>query len=144
MRIASPIEFATLAPDLATVQQVALSLELAPIWRRAPPNVPEAALTGLRVTAVETPKGANNYTFPMAGGRAGPPRVGLVRVQDGTAELHLAHRQVDAQVALSTEPDYTITADLQGRYGQQRLTGRIRGAPWPWLMPQRLMPSRPG
>ena len=131
LRIASPPELAQLAPDFATIRELALALDLGPVWRGALPNVSEAALTGLRVTAVETPEGANNYTFVVAGGGGGGtlPRIGVVRVQDGLAELALARRALQAQVALATEENGSIVADLQGRYGAQPITGRIRGAP---------------
>jgi uncharacterized protein involved in outer membrane biogenesis len=130
LRIASPPALAQLAPDFATLRELALTLDLAPVWRGGLPNVPEAALTGLHATAVETPDGANNYTFTLAGGGGGAaPRIGMVRVQDSVAELNLARRQVQARVALATEEGGAIVAELQGSYGTQPITGHLRGAP---------------
>ena len=130
LRIASPPELAALAPDFATAREVALTLDLAPLWQGGLPNVPEATLAGLHVTAVEAPDGANNYTFALSGGGGGAmPRIGVLRLEDSAAELNLARRQVQARVALATEADGAIVADLRGQYGTQPITGHLRGAP---------------
>ncbi len=130
LRVASPPELAVLAPDFATAREPALTLDLAPVWRGGLANLPEVAFTGLRVTAVEAPDGANNFTFTVSGtGGGGLPRIGTVRIADSTVELNLARRQVQAQVALATEADGAIVADLQGQYAGQPVTGRTRGAP---------------
>ena len=130
LRIASPPGLAALAPDFATAREVALTLDLAPVWRGGLANLPEVALAGLHVTAVEAPDGANNYTFTVSGtGAGGLPRIGTVRIADSTMQLNLARRQVQAQVALATEADGAIVAELQGQYAGQPVTGRIRGAP---------------
>lgn len=130
VRVASPPELAAIAPHLATMERLGLTLRLAPVWRGRLPDVPEAMLAGLRVTAVQTAEGANNYSFMVPGeGGGGLPRVGVVRVEDGTADLTLARLGVEGRVALATEADGTIVADIDGRYGGQPVTGRIRGAP---------------
>lgn len=130
VRIASPPELAALAPEFATAREVALTLDLGPVWRGGLPDVPEVALAGLHLTAVEAPDGANNYTFTVSGtGGGGLPRIGAVRIADSSVELNLARRQVQAQVALATEADGAIVADVQGQYAGQPITGRIRGAP---------------
>ncbi len=129
VRIASPPELAAAAPAFATVARLDLTLSLGPVWRGGLPDVPEATLTGLRVAAVQQPDGANNYTFALQGGAGAGPRIGVLRVQDGAVDLQLARIGAQGRVLLATEADATITADIDGSYGGQPVTGRIRGAP---------------
>jgi AsmA family protein len=130
VRVASPPELAATAPHVATIARLDLTLALAPVWRGGLPDISEATLTGLRVTALQQPDGANNYTFALPGGALGSaPRLGVLRVQDGAADLQLARIGAQARITLATEADATITADIDGTYGGQQVTGRIRGAP---------------
>ena len=130
VRVASPPELAAAAPDFATLARLNLTLVLTPVWRGGLPDILEATLTGLRVTAVQQPDGSNNYTFTLQGGAGrGAPRIGVLRVQDGAADFQLARIGAQGRVTLATEADATIIADIDGTYRGQPVTGRIRGAP---------------
>ncbi len=131
IRVVSPPELAAAAPHFATLARLDLTLALAPLLRGGVPDIPEATLTGLRITAVQLADGANNYTFAMHGGAGGgsAPRLGVLRIQDGAADLQLARIGAQARITLATEADATIVADIDGAYAGQPITGRVRGAP---------------
>jgi len=128
VRLASPPQLAAQVPNLATVERLELTLDLVPAWHLHLPDVPQVVLAGLKVTAVQAPDGANNYTVTVAGG-GGAPRIGVIRVQDSSADLQLARFGVTAQVALHTEQNATIVADIDGSYRGQPVRGRVLGAP---------------
>ena len=122
------------APYLATVEEIAFSLDLGPLLRGRMLEIPDISVSGMEISAVETPQGANNWTFtPLSTGTSARtwaiPSIGVIHIRDSQAHLVMPSMAADVHLTIKTEamPDNTVVADVTGTYGGQPITGRLAG-----------------
>ena len=116
-------------PPLATVAEIAATLDLAPTLRLHLPAIPEIAITRMDVQAVQNPSGGTNYTLNLPPDSGGPTlAIGVVRFTDSHA--HLLMPQLGADLTLALQTDATaqsgIIGELSGVYQRQKVTGHVK------------------
>lgn len=119
-------------PYLATVNELAITLDLHPLLHGHMPIIPDIAVVGANIEAIQTPDGANNYTFASSGKSGGSgtaPQIGAIYITDSHAHMVMPHLGADMTMAIHTEGDSNgqIIADLTGTYHDQPITGKITG-----------------
>jgi len=117
------------APPLATVAKIATTLDIAPIWHLQLPAIPEIAITGMDVQAVQTQAGDNNYTLNVPPDSGGPTlAIGVVRFTDSQAHLLMPQLGADLTLVVHTDAasDGEIIGELSGVYRGQKATGHIK------------------
>ncbi len=123
---------------LATLDELALTLNLTPLWHGRMVTIPEAEITRLIVEAVQTNDRQNNYSFAGSDSSASTssasptkfPAIGELRVTDSRAHLVMPEYATDANLTIHTEdkPHGRIIAEVAGTYHNQPITGRLSGA----------------
>jgi uncharacterized protein involved in outer membrane biogenesis len=117
---------------LATLDELALTLDLTPLWHGKMVTIPEVAVSALAVEAIQTSDGRNNFTFaaPGSGSGAKLPAIGELRITNSHAHLLMPEFSTDTHLAIHTEdqPHGRIIAEVTGTYHNQPITGRLTGA----------------
>lgn len=139
----------------ARIGRLELQLDLLHWLRHRQLVLPLVLLQQPQVQAVALADGRNNYSLGLAVDPAGEasdaevaatgPRIGALRIEDGTARLALAPLRADFQLRIATreeagqEPQILVEAD--GRYADQPMQGQLVGGallnlrdadhPWP-------------
>ncbi len=119
---------------LATIEAIVFTLDFSSVLHGKLPAIPDISISGMEISAVETPQGINNWTFdrPSATSSSQPwavPRIGVVHIKNSHAHLVLAPVAADIRFDIRTEgePDGTIIADVTGTYAGQLVSGRLTG-----------------
>ncbi len=114
--------------DLANVAEIAATLDFAPLLRLQLPAIPDIAVSGMKVEAVQSPTG-NNYSLSLPTSGGGPAvAIGVVRFTD--SQVHWLMPQLGADLLLAlhtgTASDGEIVGDITGLYQGQKTTGHIK------------------
>ncbi len=147
VRVGNPAGFPE-EPPFAAVPRATIALEAWPLLRDRRLVVPSITLDRPALTVLERDDGSHNYGFGTGAepGEAGEgPRIGELRILDGTAHVALSSLKADFRVALATEhppgEEPQVVAEAEGTYAGEPITGRLRGGailnlrnaatPWP-------------
>ena len=123
---------------LATVDELAVTLDLTPLLHLKMPAIPDISITGAAVTAVQSLPGVNNYTFKPASPDTPSkptalPKIGAIHIQDSYLHIMTSSVAADVKIAIHTEehtegsPNGIIVGDVTGTYSNQPITGHMIG-----------------
>lgn len=118
----------------ATLDALALTVDLAPLWHGRMVTLPQVDVTRLTIEAIQTNDRQNNYSFGSSstgsGSQAKFPAIGELRVTDSHAHLVMPEYSTDANLTIHTEdkPYGRVIAEVAGTYHNQPITGRLTGA----------------
>jgi uncharacterized protein involved in outer membrane biogenesis len=135
--IANPDGFPIGDPPLATIDRLAVSVDVADYIEHRTLSLTRIEVDHPVANVRQLPNGANNYTLKQSGGSSSkPPKLGELVINNGTASVVMPLLKTDFDLAIETRdapPDsklFTggeIVVDAHGTYADAPITGRFIG-----------------
>ena len=135
VRVANPPDWPG-GGDFATVERLAVDVDAMAYIRNREIVVPRIVADRPVVEAAQTPEGKANWTFDTGGGKgdqasSGPsPKIGALQINEGRGHVVVPKLQADFAITAATGEqggEGVITAEAQGTYAGQPITGRFTG-----------------
>nr|WP_302474086.1 AsmA family protein [Roseococcus sp. MDT2-1-1] len=146
VRIANPPGFPSEVP-FARADRLVAHVDLMESWKQGILVLPALEIQKPVVEAVALNDRTSNYSFGSSAsdtGGSSQPRLGILRIVDGSAHVVLPHLQADFQLAVNTRDEAStepkIAAEISGTYAGLPITGQALGGaimalsedrPWP-------------
>lgn len=135
VRVANPPDWPG-GGDFATIERLAVDVDAMAYIRDREIVVPRIVADRPVVEAVQTPEGKANWTFDTRGGAgdtssSGPsPKIGALQINEGRGHVVVPKLEADFTITAATREqggESVITAEAQGTYAGQPITGRFTG-----------------